>query len=313
MSAAAIDAAVHEVAVPRCGAFTIAIARRCGASYTTIDRRCEQGQWQRGPGTILQLPGFPPSFRRLLWWAILPAPAGSYVSHWSAVALRRVHGFPPNRVTITVPHGHHHVSNVARVFQTRSLPRTLERIDGLPVAPLPRALVDCGRLVGVQRLGAAVDDADGAGLVTIAQLQKEFLSLAASGRNGINTMRRVLQVRSEEGHVPARATLERHLDRVLDRLPYEFEKEADLPGRESSNERVDRLCRAARVIIEGDGRRYHTRVKDFPRDARRRRVAAGAGYLTLNYLYEELRDDPDAVQAELLQILASGGAGPQLR
>jgi hypothetical protein len=314
LSSSAVDAAVHVVAVPQCGAFTIAQARACGASYTQIERWCAQGRWERGPGSILQLPGFRPSFRRLLWWAILPAPAGSYISHWSAVALRDVEGFPPTRIMITIPHGTHHVSAVARVFQTRALPRRIERIDGLPVAPLTRALVDCGRLVGPKRLGTAVDDADGAGLLTIPALQKEFLGLAASGRNGISTMRQVLEIRSEEGYVPPRAELERYLDRVLDRLPVEFEKEADLPGREWSQERVDRLCRApVKVIVEGDGRRYHTRVRDFPRDARRRRVAATAGYLTVNYLYEELRDDPDAVEAELLEILGFGGEIPRIR
>lgn len=314
MSSSAVDAAVHVVAVPQCGAFTIAQARACGASYTQIERWCAQGRWGRGPGSILQLPGFRPSFRRLLWWAILLAPAGSYVSHWSAVALRNIEGFPPTRVMITIPHGRHHVSPIARVFQTRTMPRRIERIDGLPVAPLTRALVDCGRLVGPKRLGSAVDDADGAGLATIPALQKEFLGLAASGRNGISTMRQVLAIRSEEGYVPPRAELERYLDRVIRRLPYEFETEADLPGREWSDERVDRVCRSPiKLIVEGDGRRYHTRVRDFPRDARRRRVAATAGYLTVNYLYEELRDDSDAVEAELLEILDSGGDPPRNR
>ena len=314
MSSSVIDAAVHRVAVPQCGAFTIAQARACGASYSQIERWCEQGRWVRGPRPILQLPGFPPSFHRLLWWAILPAPPRSYISHWSAVALRNVVGFPPTRVMITVPHGSTYVSPIARVFQTRTPPRRLERIAGLPVAPLTRALVDCGRLVGAQRLGAAVDDADGAGLLTIPALQKEFLGLAASGRNGITTMRRVLEIRAEEGYVPPRAALERYLDRVLDRLPCEFRKEAPLPGREWTEERVDRLCDwPIKAVIEGDGRRYHTRVKDFARDARRRRAAAGAGYLTLNYLYEELRDDPDAIEVELLGILGFGGDLPRKR
>jgi very-short-patch-repair endonuclease len=77
---------------------------------------------------------------------------------------------------------------------------------------------------------------------------------------------------------------------------------------------VDRLCRApVKIVLEGDGRRWHTRVQDFPRDARRRRDAARAGYLTINYLYEELRDDPDGVEAEILEILGFGGDVPRKR
>jgi hypothetical protein len=298
-----VDAAVAAVAVPQCGAFSLRQLLACGGSYQLARRRVASGVWLAGPRSILQLPGFPASFRQRLWWAILLAPEGSYVSHWSAVALHDVVGFPPVRLTITVPHGRHHVSPVAVVYQTRA-PAVPELIGGLPVSPLTRALVDCGRLVGARRLGAAVDDADGDGKITIPKFQKEALALAASGRNGISTVHRVLEVRVEQGYVPPRATLERYLDRVLDRLPVHFEKEAPLPGRGWSRERVDRLCRHPKpFVIEGDGRRYHTRIKDFGRDARRRRLAAGAGFPTLNYLYEELRDDPDAIEAELLTIL----------
>lgn len=298
-----VDAAVAAVAVPQCGAFSFRQLRACGGNNKLAHRRVTAGVWQAGPHGVLQLPGFPPSFRQRLWWAILLAPPGSYVSHWSALSLWGVFGFPPTRLTITVPHGLHHDNPVATVYQTRR-PAVPELMGGLPVAPLARALVDGGRLVGAKRLGAGVDDAVGDDKITIAKVQKEFLSLAASGRNGISTMRRVLELRTEDGYVPPRATLEAYLDRVLGRLEVPFEREAPLPGREWSRERVDRLCRQPlRLIIEGDGRRFHTRVKDFGRDAARRRLAATAGFTTVNYLYEELRDDPDGVEAELRTIL----------
>jgi hypothetical protein len=35
--------------------------------------------------------------------------------------------------------------------------------------------------------------------------------------------------------------------------------------------------------------------------------------LTINYLYEELRDDPDGVEAEILEILGFGGDVPRKR
>ena len=298
-----VDAAVAAIAVPQCGAFSIRQAQHCGADAKLIARRCRAGRWLRGPEPVLQLPGFPSTFDQRLWWALLIAGAGAMVSHWAAAALHRVLGFPPTRLTLTVPHGRHLRPSFAEVFQTRA-PATPVLIRGLPVTPLDRTLIDVARLVGPKRLGAAVDDADGDGRCSIPKLQRTFLTLARPGRNGISTMRTVLDARSADGYIPRRATLERYLDRILDRLPVAYEREAPLPGREWSNERVDRLFRVPRpLIVEGDGRRWHTRVADFPRDARRRRDALVAGYPTVNYSYEELRGDPEGIEAELRNLL----------
>lgn len=297
-----VDAAIAAVAVPQYGAFSFAQLLACGGDYKLARRRVASGIWCQPSPAVLQLVGFPPTFRQRLWWAILSSD-GAVVSHWSAAALHGLTGFPPTRLTITVPHGRHHLNPVATVFQTSAMPEIV-RIGGLPVTPVTRTLMDCGRLVGPIRLGSAVDDADGDGKCTIPALQREFLRLSRQGRNGITTMRTVLAERSEDGYVPSRATLERHLDGVLDRLPVTFEKEAALPGREWSGERVDRLCREPiKLIVEGDGRRWHTRVRDFARDARRRRDALAAGFPTINYTYAELVVGPDLVETEILEIL----------
>jgi hypothetical protein len=252
---------------------------------------------------VLQLPGFPADFRQRLWWALIIAGPEALVSHWSAAALHGLTGFARTRLTITVPHGRTHVNAVAHVYQTRAMGEPVV-VGGLPVTSVERTLHDVARLVGPMRLGAAVDDADGDGKTSIAALQQMFVELARPGRNGIATMRAVLDARADDATVPSRATLERHLDGILRRLPVTFEAEAPLPGREWSNERVDRLCRAPRpLVVEGDGRRWHTRRLDFPRDARRRRDALAAGFPTVNFLYEELRSDPDAVEAELRTLL----------
>lgn len=296
-----VDAAVAAVAVPQCGAFSLRQLIACGGDYKLARRRCASGAWQRGPGVILQLPGFPATFRQRLWWAVLIAGHDAVVSHWSAATLHGLTGFPPTRFTLTVPHGRHRRNPVARVFQTTAPARPVV-LFGLPVTPPARTLVDCSRLVGPMRLGAAVDDADADGRF-LPLLQQEFLSLAASGRNGISTMRAVLDVRSADGFVPARATLERRLDTVLARLPVTFEKEAPLPGREWSSARVDRLCRSPRpLVVEGDGRRWHARVADFPRDAQRRRDSLAAGFPTVDYTYDQLAD-AGVVEAELRRLL----------
>ena len=111
-------------------------------------------------------------------------------------------------------------------------------------------------------------------------------------------MRRLIAVRSGHGFVPPSSVLERLLYRVLDRprMP-SYVRQARVPW--SPDQVVDALVSAAKLIIEGDGRRWHTRIADFEQDRRRDRAAAEHGYRTLRFTYEDLAGSPDRVEAEV--------------
>jgi very-short-patch-repair endonuclease len=50
------------------------------------------------------------------------------------------------------------------------------------------------------------------------------------------------------------------------------------------------------MVVEGDGRAWHTRVEDFERDRRRDQEAAAAGLLTLRFTWFQLTQEPDWVR-----------------
>ncbi len=141
----------------------------------------------------------------------------------------------------------------------------------------------------------ALDDAIGDRLVTVEQLQERYLELAPSRRRGFALMRRLIEARSYDAFVPPASVLERLLYGVLDRpgMP-RYKSQAPLPW--APDKRVDAMLLDAPVIIEGDGRRWHSRVEDFERDRERDRAAALHGYLTLRYTWTELRQYPDGVE-----------------
>ena len=58
----------------------------------------------------------------------------------------------------------------------------------------------------------------------------------------------------------------------------------------------------ALLIVEADGRRWHTRTADFARDRRRDRQAATRGWLTVRISWEELMSDPGGVAADLRAV-----------
>ena len=298
-----VDLAVFAIAEQQFGAFSRRQAMDAGADPALIHRRLASGRWTSPARRVLSLPGHRPSYRRSLWIAIL-ACACRYVvvSHWSGGALHVLPGFPPNRFTLTVPHGFARQNPVATVFQTTAMP-TPVLIDGLPVASVERVLVDVARLTGPKKLAALVEEARVAERTSVVRLRREFVRLARSGRDGITSMREVLG-EYEEGPDPARRDLEARLDAILATIDVDVRREAPLPGREWSDERVDRrIDEPRRLIVEGDGRRWHTRTRDFRRDRERDRIALRAGYPTLRYAYEDLVEDPGAVRAEILEVL----------
>jgi hypothetical protein len=293
---------LHVLAATQCGLFSRRQVFERGGDDAFIRRRLVTGHWELLVPGVYGVAGHERSYRRSVWAAYLAGPTEAVVSHFTAGAIRRLPGFAPNRLLLTVPHGQARANPLARVFQSRELP-TAELIGGLPVAGVERIYCDIARLTGPRKLAWLVDEGRAADRTSIPRLRRQFLALARSGRNGISTMRTVLES-YEDGPIASRRELEAHLDAILDRIPVEVLREAPLPGREWSSERVDRRIEVPRrLVIEGDSRRWHTRVADFRRDRERDRVALRAGYPTVRYAYEELADDPAGVEAEIRELL----------
>lgn len=82
------------------------------------------------------------------------------------------------------------------------------------------------------------------------------------------------------------------------------ERQPRFPWRPNDDERVDALIPSWRLIVEGDGRRWHTRRRDFERDRHRDQQALAHGYRVLRFGWIDLHDSPDAC---LEIVLAAGG------
>ena len=92
---------------------------------------------------------------------------------------------------------------------------------------------------------------------------------AGSRREGLPKIRPLVLERLEDGWSPAESELEAMLlTTLLERVPSHptIVCQAPLPWRSASPGRVDVLIPGHRLIIEADGRRWHTRVADFDRD-----------------------------------------------
>jgi hypothetical protein len=297
-----VDLAVALFARRQAGAFSVAQAKAAGADDALIWRRRRSGRWLHPAPAVLSLPGFPEDDRFELWVSILDAGPGAMVGYGTAAALYRSEAHRIRPVSIVVGHGRHHRNRLAVVHQTRRLPVPV-LIDGLPVTPIVRTVLDLASTTKPIALGRFIDHAVVVHRARPEALQQGLEWMQRVRRAGAANLSRALDGRTH-GYVPARSELERVLDAILASLGGAApEREVDLPNRSLEPHRVDRLFRTPPLIVEGDGRLWHARLAAMDHDRRRDRRALRLGFPTIRYGWHELTRSPDEVQDELLAIL----------
>lgn len=120
-----------------------------------------------------------------------------------------------------------------------------------------------------------------------------YATLAPRGGRNLRALRNVLD-RFGGGTLPSETELERRLRALVEQPevpPVRWQ--APFPGRDPGAQRVDGLIEEWRLVIEADGRAWHSRVEDFERDKRRDAEAAAAGYQTLRFTWHQLSSDAD--------------------
>jgi predicted transcriptional regulator of viral defense system len=304
MTARHIDEAIAAIAHRQFGVFSRRQALESTAGRSLVRRRVVAGLWVPVADGVYRLREFPGSWHAALMTAVLATSGPAVVSHEAAAAMHGLATFRPGRVVVTIRHGAGRQRRGVTVHQLDDVASEhVTRLDGIPVTTIARTVIDLAAVCRRGRVAHVVDEllADERG--TIEQLCSCFDSVARHGKPGLATLRVVLASHSP-GYVPPQSKLERLLLRVLAAgglprpcLQYPF------PGRRPGEGRVDAAYPEAKLIIEVDGRRWHTRRKDFAVDRGRDNEATLAGWRTLRFTWSELTKEPasvvDAVRAAL--------------
>jgi hypothetical protein len=300
-----VDQALADLASRQYGLFSRAQAIASGATLGLVDRRVGAGRWLVAAPGVYGLPGVPPSWRRDLMASCLQAGAAAVVSHEAASALHGLATFPPGPVVVMLAHGDHQHLRIGRLRQSTDLGRHhCTTLGGIPVTTAARTLVDVAAVVRPGQLRIAVEDALAAKKCTLEDLSRCHAELRRPGKRGIGAMNLVLRSLGP-GPVRSATDLERRLRKVLvDAGLPEPVREHDLPWARDTPGRVDLAYPAARVIVEADSRRWHTRERDFEVDRRRDREAQLAGWDVYRFTWRDLVDDPEDVAATVRRALS---------
>lgn len=291
---------VRKIASRRHGVVTRAEARTAGMSDQMIQTRLHCGLWRRladGVYAIGEGSGYLTDLAAAV--AVLP---GAVVSHQSAGRLHRLDWVSQTPLAVTVPsHTTHDFPGVV-VHRTSDLRADqVVEVEGLPVTTVARTIIDLAAVLRVERLERVLDEALAARRCKVEDLSRHLAATARRGKPGVRALRPLVAAR--EGREVPTSLMERLALRAFRsaELP---EPICQFPAPWDRHQRVDFAFPDARLIVEVDGRRWHTRYDDFESDRRRDNAAVAAGWRVLRFTWDRLKADPDGICREIARVLA---------
>lgn len=280
-----------------------------GVPGRTISRRCGPGgPWQRLlPGIVLLHSGEPTSEQQLQA-ALLHGRENAILTGPWALSRHGLERLPrPGDVHILVPADRRVASTgFAHVERTRHLPRPYFR-DGIPVAPVPRAVIDAARrLTDEDEIQAMMAESVQRRFCTTDMLAQE---LDQAGRTGTALPRRAL--------IPllagARSVAEADAWRLWRRsgLP---PGHWNVPIFDSNGNYLatpDFWCDEIAFAWEIDSYRHHANLADHRDTVARNARYVAAGIVVLQTLPSRLLTEPDQVLSELQAAFRTAQARPR--
>ncbi|HEX2040532.1 MAG TPA: type IV toxin-antitoxin system AbiEi family antitoxin domain-containing protein [Acidimicrobiales bacterium] len=285
------------------GHLTRAQAAGHGLHKSAVRNLVAQGRLVPITTEVLQVAGAPDGPLPRVAAAVLDGGPGAVVSHTSAAWLLGLPGFEAMPVHVTRPiERNHHRSPVAVIHHSTALPpHHVQRVSDLPLTSPARTLLDLGAVVHPKRQERAVDTALSRGMVTPAHLVRLLDEIGGRGRRGTRALRAAL-----DGRAPGtESELEARFRDLLRRhgLP-QPERQVVLGSAGERAGRVDCLFRAARLVVELDGRPYHSSKLDRLEDGRRDLVLLRGGLRVLRLTWHHVVEREAEVAAALQELLS---------
>ena len=275
------------------GIVTLAQVRASGGSRIAIDRRIRSGRWHSIDRGVYAVAGAPATWHQSLLASVLAVGNGAVAAGRSAAALLRLPGFAGGPIEVVVLRPCQRRARRGSTRQTKLLPLDhCTAIEQIPVTSVPRTLFDLAATLHPGRVERAIDHALAQRLVPVHRLWDTFLDLAERGRSGTVVMRALLLERGP-GYVAPASELEARFLQLLRGfgLPGP-DRQVSLGDAEGLIGRVDFRFRAAGLVVETDGRRYHSALLDRELDERRDRRLEAIGHQVLRLTWKDIVEHP---------------------
>jgi hypothetical protein len=292
------------------GVISVRALVELGVRESTVYDRCRDGgPWQRlAPGIVLLSTGQPSGDQRVTA-ALLHGGPDAVLTGLHACRRHGVRRGPPvgDTTHILVPHTRQvRCTAWIEVERSERMPRPMVR-DNVPLAPVPRAVVDSARrLRDARDITELLADPVQQGLCTVAQLSTE---LAACSRRGSATPRRVLAAVS----AGVRSAAERDAQRLCRRsgLPEPWWNVPVLDCRGTLLGVADAWWDEIAFAWEINSAEWHLNPESYAREQERTAAFLAAGIPVLPTQPARLRSMPNDVLRELRDAYRHAAARPR--
>jgi hypothetical protein len=272
-----------------------------GLGTDAVTKRARAGRLFRQHRGVYSVgrPDLTPAGRRMA--AVLACGRTAVLSHRSAAAN---HGLLEDRrelPDVTVKGHARRPRRGIRVHSSTTLTAPdLATVDGIPCTSVARTLVDLGDSEPLRMVERAVDQAE---VLRVFDLIAISEALERAGpRRGPGVLKAIL---AELGQ----PTL---TDRELEELMLELIRTAGLHQPEVNAwitgdgwaYKADFLWRAERLVVETDGRAFHSSRRAFEHDRLRDQRLILAGYTVVRFTWRQLVREPERVQRVVRNLLA---------
>lgn len=297
-----IDAKLDRVAARQYGVIRRDQALSSGMTERMIARRVEKGRWIRLAPGVYAFASAPPKWHRQVSAAVLSQPRALVAGRSAA----RLHGFPGygiGRPELIVPASANARSPLARLIRDSHFDSiATTRIEGFSATTVAETIWTLAARIPRGELEHLVDDRLAARKLQVDEFDPILTRIYGERRPGGPALTAVLADRRLDAYQPATSELEAHLYPLLDHpeIP-PYRRQCPIALDEGIEAVLDAFIDDWGLIVEADGRRWHTRQADFERDRRRDNAALAMGLIVVRFTYRMLVDEPDYCLRVLLK------------
>lgn len=288
------------------GLVTRAQLDAAGLTDRKVRTLVEHGTLVRKRRGLYVVAGAPATWHQRLLLEVLVGEPHTVAGMRSGAGLWRFHRYRRRHLDVIGPRWRRGSQVQGVGHESLILPsRDLTRLEGIPVTTPTRTLIDVARYVTATQLAKMVDDAVARDLTSYEDLHLRFCELARRGRNGIATMREVLDARPV-GSVAPDSAFE---DEVYRRL-HSVGSDPVLHHRvacENVEYVLDIAWPEQKVAVECDGFRFHRTEEQLVHDDDRQNQLTLAGWHVLHETWRRFNEDRDRIVREVRRALRSRG------
>ena len=293
---------VAGIAEAQLGVISRQQLRELGFSDAGIDDAVGRGRLQLIFRAVFGVGHGPLSVHARLLAATIACGNGSVVSHGTAAWLLGLRDWQPLDINVIAPvERGRKIDGVRRRFVPPPGPEEIEVRAGVPTTNPSRTIVDNAGILGRMAMADLIEEAANRRILAVPGIDR--ILDGPPRRNARRLLHQLEPWRRYKPDIHIRSRMEAKLLPLLTQwsLPIP-ETNAGLAIGEDHFE-IDFLWRRQRVAVETDGRETHDNPRAGARDSDRNRALIGAGFQVRRIGWEELRDRPHAVMAELRALL----------